>query len=277
MHLFLTPFIRWFIITLFALLTLPTKAQAPTLEQTLQACIEQAPTTLAIMECYRGLPYRIDGALNESGGWTTWANQTKEFTSAGLNCSGLTAAISRSIWEQPLSLNAAKRDRLNDSGPYAPMGQDWDFGLDLILNLTDDLPRKLIPDPYEQEAVDSHLWNALDLRGVNIDSPAFPEVLAQLQPEHLYYFVISKPDIKFAGGISFYHVGLILKDGANIWMYHATSKGGVYRVNLAGEQGIAWFRHYYGASPQGSKFIQLVEVPLPVITDMTGNTSNTNH
>lgn len=275
MPLFLNQFISRLFVASFILLAMPASySQTDSSQQRLQTCLEQANTTLAIMECYRGLPYRADGALDESGRWTTWADPTKEFTSAGLNCSGLTAAISNTIWGYPLSLDNAKRDRLNDSGPHAPMGQDWDFGLDLILNLTDDLPRQLIPNPYAQQDIDSGFWSAIDLRGVDVDSPAFPEILNQLQPEHLYYFVVSRPDIKFAGGISFYHVGLILKDGDNIWMYHATAKGGVYRVNLAGESGITWFRRYYGASPRGPKFIQLVEVPLP---GNTGSTENTVH
>lgn len=227
----------------------------------LQACLNDAQTPLAKMECFRGTLYRADGVLDEQGRWTTWADQSKEFSTAGLNCSGFTIAISRSIWGQTLSLNEAKHDRLNDSGPGSAKGEDWDFGLDLILNLTDELPRRLIPDPYENQNLDSLSWNAVDLRGLDIDSDKFPHMLAQLQSDKIYYFAISKSDTKFEGGISFYHVGLILKDGSNIWMYHATPKGGVYRINLTGESGVAWFRHYYGASPRGPRYIQLVEVP----------------
>ena len=245
----------------FLLLALFT-SQANAKTEKLNPCLEKATTPLAKMECFRGFPYRIDGALDENGRWTTWADQNKEFTSAGLNCSGLTTAISRSIWGQTPPLSTLMHDRLDDSGPEAPMGEDWDFGIDLILNLTEDLPRRLIPNPYENKNVDSALWNALDLRGVDVNSPDFPKMLAEIQPENIYYFVISKPDGRFKGGISFYHVGLILKEDTNIWMYHATAKGGVYRVNLAGDQGLAWFRRYYGASSKGPRYIQLIEVPL---------------
>ncbi|CAK7014211.1 hypothetical protein [Saezia sanguinis] len=248
----------WVCAFFFVLLTGSAHASA----ETPQACVATAQTPLAKMECFRGLPYRADGALDEHGRWTSWADQSQEFASAGLNCSGLTTAISRAIWGQALPLNEAKRDRLGDSGPEAPMGEDWDFGIDLILNLTDGLPRQLIPNPYANQNVDSHLWNALDLRGVDVDSSDFAAILSRLQADRIYYFAISKPDGRFKGGISFYHVGLILKDGQNIWMYHATEKGGVYRVNLAGESGLAWFRRYYGASPRGPRHIQLVEVPL---------------
>lgn len=258
----LLPFLRFYALACAFLLTI-SAAQANTSTKRLEACLEAAQAPLAVMECFRGIPYRADGALDHHGRWTSWADQDKEYASAGLNCSGLTTAISRTIWNQSLSLNAAKQDRLNDSGPDAPMGQDWDFGLDLILNLTEGLPRRLIPDPYQDYSIDSRLWNALSLRGIDIDSDMFAETLAQLQPDRIYYFAISKCDPRFAGGISFYHVGLILKDGPNIWMYHATARGGVYRVNLAGANGIAWFRHYYGASPRGPRYIQLVEVTLP--------------
>ena len=258
MPLFFNLFKTWLGLLLMMLLA----GQANASTNTLQNCLETAVTPLSTMECYRGIPYRPDGALDEYGRWTIWADQNQEFTSAGLNCSGLTAAISSSIWKHTFSLDAAKYDRLGDSGADSTMGEDWDFGLDLILNLTDSLPRQLIPDPYSHQPVDSRSWNALDLRGVDVDSSEFANILNQIQPEHVYYFAISKLDSRFKGGISFYHVGLLLKDGEHIWMYHATAKGGVYRVNLAGESGLAWMRRYYGTSSKGPRYIQLVEVPL---------------
>lgn len=256
---FLISKIRTFI---FLSLLICFSTQASAQGDKLQSCLDKAVNPLAQMECFRGLPYRVDGALDEYGNWTTWANQDQNFTSAGLNCSGLTHAISRTIFEQNLSLNDAKRDRLNDSGPDSVMGEDWDFGLDLILNLTDGLPRQLIPNPYENQGIDSHLWSAADLRGVSVDSIEFVDMLEQLQPDKLYYFAISKSDKKFKGGISFYHVGFFIKDGENIWMYHATPKGGVYRMNLAEEGGLAQFKRYYGVPTKGAKHIQLIEVSL---------------
>lgn len=245
-------------LTLWLGMTLQASAQA----QALETCLEKASTPLAQAECFRGIPYRPDGALDEQGRWTSWADQNQTYTTPGLNCSGLTAAASRAIFGKTLSLNTIQHDRLGDSGPNAPMGQDWDFGLDVILNLTEGFPRRLIPNPYEQRPLDSALWNAHDLKGVDTESPEFENILTQIHPDHIYYFVISRPDAKFNGGQSFYHVGFILKDGTQTWMYHATGKGGVYRINLAGEKGFAWFKHYYGASAKGSKYIQLIEVPL---------------
>lgn len=250
---------------LFLYATLAGQASA----QALQNCLEKARTPLATLECFRGIPYRADGALDEHGRWTTWANSAQKFSTPGLNCSGLTFAASRALQKlqeqalsQKLTLEQAMRDRLGDSGVDAPMGQDWDFGLDLILNLTEGLPRTLIPNPYEDQNIDSHLWNAIDLRGADIDSTAMADILATLQPDHIYYFAISKTDSRFKGGISFYHVGILIKDGSNIWMYHATAKGGVYRVNLAGEKGLAWLRHFYGTSSKGPRYMQLVEIAL---------------
>lgn len=230
--------------------------------QALQTCLEKASTPLAQAECFRGIPYRPDGALDEQGRWTSWAKQNQTLTSPGLNCSGLTAAASRAILGQTLSLDTIQRDRLGDSGPDSSMGQDWDFGLDVILNLTEGFPRRLIPNPYAQQPLDSTLWNAHDLKGVDTESIEFENILSQIQPDHIYYFVISRHDSKFKGGLSFYHVGFILKDGTQTWMYHATGKGGVYRINLASEKGFAWFKRYYGASAKGSKYIQFIEVPL---------------
>ena len=259
MHFFLSLFKTWVCLS-FGVLLLAGQAAART--GALQNCLEVASSPLAVMECYRGLPYRPDGALDEYGRWTIWANQSQEFSSAGLNCSGLTTAISRSIWGHIFSLDAAKHDRLGDSGVDAPMGEDWDFGLDLILNLTDSLPRQLIPNPYSDQPLSSRLWNAIDLRGVDVDSAEFANIIEQMQTEYVYYFAISKSDGRFKGGISFYHVGLMLKDGESLWLYHATANGGVYRVNVAGARGLAWLRHYYGASSKGPRYMQFVEVPL---------------
>lgn len=240
-----------------------------------QTCLTQADAPIAVMECFRGLPYRFDGALDEADRWTLWADQSQEFTSPGLNCSGLTTAISNSLFLQKVTLERAKRDRLDDSGAGAAMGEDWDFGLDLILNLTEGLPsRVLIPDPYAAVSVDSAQWSAHDLRGVEIGGPNFSEILSSIQSNKLYYFAISKPDRRFTGGISFYHVGIILKDGEQIWMYHATAKGGVYRVDLAGVRGLAWMSKYYGPSNQGSKYMQLIEVPLPEKNNAQKNSPN---
>lgn len=248
----------WLSLSLLLLLAVPVCAQ----DVKLTTCLAKTTTPLAIMECFRGLPYRTDGVLDEYNRWTIWSDQTQEFTTAGLNCSGLVTAISRSLWQQNLPLNRVKRDRLNDSGPNSTRGKDWDFGIDLLLNLTDGLNRQLIPNPYNNTKLDSHLWSALDLRGVDIDSDQFAELLTQLQTNRIYYFVISKPDNRFKGGISFYHVGLMIKDGSTIWMYHATPKGGVYRINLTGKNGINWFKRYYGCTPKGNRYIQLVEVLL---------------
>ncbi|MGL4667728.1 MAG: hypothetical protein ACRCWR_07340, partial [Saezia sp.] len=179
MYSFLNTCSRWIFVLMWAILAQQASADITTIKD----CLEKAPTPLAKMECFRGLPYRVDGVLDEHARWTTWENQGQEFSSAGLNCSGFTMAVSRSIWGQTLSLEAAKYDRLNDSGPAAPMGQDWDFGLDLILNLTDELPRRLIPDPYGNQSLDSSFWDASDLRGIDIDSTSLPEMLEQLHTE----------------------------------------------------------------------------------------------
>lgn len=228
----------------------------------LTACLDKANSPISTLECFRGLPYRVDGALDNNGRWTLWANQGKEFNQPGLNCSGLTTAVSRSIFNHNIPLNQAKNDRLKDAGKNSSMGEDWNFGINLILNLTDNLPRKLIPNPYEGKKTNPRSWSAHDLRGISIDSSKFLWLLNQVKKDHIYYFSISKPDSRFKGGLSFYHVGFFIRDHDKVWMYHATGKGNVYRVNIAGQTGVNWFRKFYRTTNMGSKYMQLIEVPL---------------
>ncbi len=88
-----------------------------------------------------GTPYRDDGVDDPAGRHTLFADQAKTFPDRGLNCSGFVVTASRGILGRPLPLDAMRRDRKGDSGPGAAAGEDWDFGYDLLLNVTDGLPR----------------------------------------------------------------------------------------------------------------------------------------
>ncbi|MEJ2716140.1 MAG: hypothetical protein P8182_03240, partial [Deltaproteobacteria bacterium] len=90
-----------------------------------------------IADTHLGIPYRDDGVLDSRGRFTTFNRPDEIYSTPGMNCSGLVLSVSRFLLNKNFTLTEASRDRQNNSGPGAAFGKDWDFGLDLILNLTD--------------------------------------------------------------------------------------------------------------------------------------------
>ena len=152
------------------------------------------------------------------------------------------------------------RDRKGDSGPGSPRGQDWDFGYDLILNITDGLPRRvLLPDGTTP---DPDVADPAQLRGFPLhDDAAWNAVLPRIRPGQLVLAAFSKPK---AGQLLFYHVGLLVNDGAgHIWLYHATPGHGVHRLDLAASSGRSTFFRAFAEPRFGEKNILLLSVPFP--------------
>ncbi len=200
-----------------------------------------------------GIAYREDGAQDTAGRWVTFNEPERVFKSPGLNCSGFTVAAARRLLGRNFTLAEASRDRLGDSGPAAAWGQDWDFGLDLILNLSEGRPRRFLPEPYEPH---KPAFEPLSPRrslglGLSLHSPELEGLLAELRPERLAFFVISRPDGRFPAGLSYYHVGLVGPEGDKIWLYHATGKLGTHRINLADPAALARLRRQFPALSQG--------------------------
>jgi hypothetical protein len=212
----------------------------------------------AILDAFLKVPYRVDGAISEDGEFTLWANPDKVFSSPGLNCSGFLVAAARFLKGVNFSLQNAKKDILKDSGPGAEYGEDWDFGLDVLINLAG-VKARLLPDSISEARSVDERGRILGL-GVDIQSPALEETIASLRPDKLYFFVISKPDRRFAGGLSYYHNGLIFRGAEKqLWLYQATHRAGVHRIDLASDRGLARFRSYFPQVSRGERRILFVE------------------
>ncbi|MDR2459981.1 MAG: hypothetical protein LBE38_04245 [Deltaproteobacteria bacterium] len=218
--------------------------------------LEADPVTK--LEAFLAIPYRVDGTIDERANFTLWGDPQRVFQSPGLNCSGFLLSATRFLKGVNFTLLEAKRDILGDSGVASENGEDWDFGLDVVLNLAG-ADAKLYPDHGLQGRIVDDKGTVLGL-GVNIHGPEFLELLASLQNDRLYLFAISKPDRRFKGGISYYHNGLILKgpDGET-WLYHSTHRAGVNRVNLNAERGLSAFRISFPETARGERRILLVE------------------
>ncbi|MDR1051985.1 MAG: hypothetical protein LBP95_13145 [Deltaproteobacteria bacterium] len=197
-----------------------------------------------VLASFNRVPFRVDGAVSDAGEWATWQNPGAPLRSPGFNCSGYVVEAVRHLAGTNVPLAAALRDRDGDSGPDSELGEDWDFGLDLVQNLTGASLGDLLP-PAEFKIQENKSGRPEGV-GLDINGPLFPELLAGLARPATYLFVISKPDRAFKGGLSYYHVGVLDADrDGNLWFYQATARVGVHRLNLGDAAGVATFRRYF--------------------------------
>jgi cell wall-associated NlpC family hydrolase len=211
---------------------------------------------------FLGTPYRDDGVDDPAGRHTLFADQSRTFPDRGLNCSGFVVTASRGILGRTLPLDAMRRDRKADSGPGAPAGEDWDFGYDLILNVTDGLPRRLLLPPGPGQPPAPETVDAARFRGFPLhDTAAWAAVLPRLAPGEVAYAALSK-DIK--GRLYYYHVGILYRDASGkVRFAHATPGRGSHELILSDPAGLAAFRKAFAEKTFGEKWILLVAAPLP--------------
>jgi hypothetical protein len=208
-----------------------------------------------------GQPFRVDGAQDEDGRWVTFNRPDEISPKPGFNCSGFAVAAARILLARPFSLAEAVIDRRGDSGPGASLGQDWDFGLDLILNLSEGRARRTLPltllDAPTLEPLRpglAHGW------GVNLHGPSFKDLLAQIRPGGFAFFCFSRPDRRFPAGVSYYHVGLIVSEPPHLWLYHTTLGAATHRVDLADPGRLARFLGQFPPPARGERRIFMIEI-----------------
>lgn len=222
-----------------------------------------------ILSSFEGIPYRPDGAINRSGEYTFFSDQQARPVSPGLNCSGFLVAYSRYLFGRNYSLNEVRADRLTDSGPYSAMGKDWDFGYDLILNLTEGMPRKVML-PFGGTA-DIEGSNGAELRGFELhDFKAWADVTARMTPGHAYLFSMSKP-VRFRNyQLLHHHVGVIVPDHAgHLWLSQATTGAGVSTADIAAADRLQSILAANPDSSLGKRMILIIEAPLQQASSST--------
>lgn len=219
------------------------------------------PTDIA--DTHLRIPYRDDGALDHRGHFTTFDRQDRFFDAPGLNCSGLVVSVCRFLFDKNWDLKSVTRDRQGNSGTGAALGKDWDFGWDLILNLTDGAQRRLLmPDrgTYSVENVD-----AVEMRGFDLhDVAAWQAVLSQMKPGRVYLGSISKASRKRGYKVLHYHVVLMLPDEkGGVWLYHATRRSHVHKMNVNTARGLHRLMSQFRDDRSGPKRILILEAALP--------------
>jgi hypothetical protein len=245
-------------------LTLPARADSIPIPAALAPRLSTASTAQAMADAFLNIPYVDDATVDEHGRFTLFEHPETTLPSPSLNCSGFTLSVSRFLLQKNIPLDAARADTGGDSGPGSPSGHDWDFGFDLIRNITRGLPRRAILPGGETPDLDAA--TGLGLRGFPIaDTAAWGRVMPRLRPGHVYLASISKP-VKTKGyALLHYHVGLIVpgRDGTFAF-YHATPKSGAHRVSLAAPQGLTQLQAQFRDKSPNEKYILLIEAPLAV-------------
>jgi hypothetical protein len=229
---------------------------------------------IAIADTHLGIPYRDDGALDDQGRFTTFGRPDHFFDIPGLNCSGLVLSVCRFIFDKNWTLTEATRDRQGNSGQGAALGKDWDFGFDLILNLSDGVERRVImPD---RRPVNLDTADGMDLRGFRLDDRnSWTQVINQMRPGYAYFGDISKPAHQPGYKVIHYHVVIAIPDGKGaIWLYHATQRSNAHKIDINSPQGLAKFMGQFRGTKGDYKDILFVEAKLPDLTVASENSSD---
>ena len=218
----------------------------------------------SVVSALTGVAYRPDGAIDEQGRFTLFAERSRLFKTAGLNCSGFLVEACRFLLGRTVPLDEAARDRLGDSGPGSPHGRDWDFGWDLVLNLSQGLPRRLLLP--EGKTVDPENLDGYAARGFDLHDPeTWRELPERIRPGYLYLVSFSKETNTAGYALLHYHVALMHRDGNNdIRISQATTQSGkVTSRSIGTPEGRDLFLRSFTNRGGNRKMIAVVEVDLP--------------
>jgi hypothetical protein len=215
-----------------------------------------------ILASFLGIAFREDGTMDEHGKYTLFSRPGKYFNEPGLNCSGFILAAARLLFQKNIQLSVAMRDRLGDSGPGAALGQDWDFGWDLILNITDGLKRSLLLPGGG--VVDPAAGSGLSPLGLDLHSPeTWQELPSRIRQNHIYFVSFSRPTYRSGYKLLHSHVGILIRTSAIDWhLYHSINKSGVVRENFGNAQTRARFLEANPNFGNARRHMFIVEVPM---------------
>jgi len=211
------------------------------------------PQPEALLRDLLGVPYVNDAVLDERDRWTTFTHPESTLPSPGLNCSGFTIAGARRLLGYSGTVEDATRDRLGDSGKASKLGRDWDFAWDLVLNLSEGHPRRVVLPEGEASIQGA---SGLTLRGFPMNELVdWQRVLPQIRHGRAYLCSLSKT-LK-GGHIQHYHAVLLLRDGqGSVWLYQTLPFGHSHRLNLTLPGGLQRMQEMF----RGNKRILIVEV-----------------
>ncbi len=242
---------------------IPVPKSEGAVEKTTRALFK-AKTPEEIMGVFLGVPYRADGCIDETGRYTLFAAPDTIFETPGLNCSGFVLEASRLLLKKNFTLAEATRDRRADSGPDADLGEDWDFGWDLIMNISEGSTRiMLLPG---NKTLDPAKATGLEPLGFDLhDAATWAELPGRIKEGRLYLISFNKPSDKPGYTLQHYHVGLFFRASAKDWyMYNTTGQSKrAYRRNLGKPEEQSAFLRAFANTGKARKKMCIIEVVLP--------------
>ncbi|MFN8010141.1 MAG: hypothetical protein U0P81_01935 [Holophagaceae bacterium] len=178
-----------------------------------------------------GIPYVDDAVTDGRGRCVTFRAPDVPLPRPGLNCSGFVVAAARRLWGYAGGPREAARDRAGDSGPGAALGEDWDFGYDLALNLTEGRSRRWLTPAGELPAATPALaLQAWPVRGPEGWRRAF-EGLGRNGAGVAAFLRVR------GGRLRFHHVGLLVRERGRAWFYQTLPHGRVHRLEPLADAG----------------------------------------
>lgn len=175
-----------------------------------------------------GIPYVDDAGLDERGHWACFSHPDQLLERPGLNCSGFLVAVARRLLNYQGTLAQAGRDRLGDSGPGAEGGADWDYGWDLVLNLSEGHPRRWVLPGGDQAApgASARTWPGFRVQ----DREAWARLSSRWRPDQVYLATLARGS---GPRLRHHHVALLLKEaGGGLGFYQTLPGGRVHRLDL---------------------------------------------
>jgi hypothetical protein len=174
-----------------------------------------------------------DVGLDERGRWARFSRPDQVLERPGLNCSGFLVAAARHLLAFRGSLAEAGRDRLGDSGPGSQAGQDWDFGWDLVLNLSEGHARAWFLPEGEAPAPGG---SGRARMGFSLhDQAAWVRLGPRWRSDRVYLASLQRGR---GARLRHHHVALLLRDAAGeLWFYQTLPGGRVHRLDLGSRAG----------------------------------------
>lgn len=187
-----------------------------------------APGQEGKLRALLGIPYVEDAGLDERGRWTRFSHPDQALDQPGLNCSGFLVAAARRLLGFQGSLAEAARDRLGDSGPGARGAPDWDFGWDLVLNLSEGHPRCWVLPGADHPAPGT---SGKSLPGFRVqDRAAWTQLSARWRSGRVYLATLTRGT---GASLRHHHVALLLKgETGELGFYQTLPQGRVHRLAL---------------------------------------------
>ena len=213
-----------------------------------------------ILPVFLGIPYRPDGIINDDGHYATFNAPEVTFRQPGLNCSGFVLAASRIMLKSNLLIADCIRDREGDSGPNAKDGHDWDFGFDLVMNISEGWPRKVLAPLKSSASPDKMTGKTVPTFDPH-DASFAADLLPQIQENGFYLVSFSRHATPASPPRLHYHTGIIVREGDKVWLYSTTNNSGkIIRHNLATEEGLARFRTSFNNAKGSYKHLTIIFV-----------------